>query len=171
MNTAYEEEILDLVDGNDKVIGSMERNEVYAKGLSNFRVINVFLRNNEGKLFIPRRQLTKRLFPGRLDVSCGGHVSSGETYLEACKKELSEELNIDLLTVTYKILGTMNPHNDGVSAFMTVYEIETDDTPDYNSEDFSEHYWLSPQEIMDRIANGDTAKGDLPKLLKKFYLP
>lgn len=162
--------MLDLVNEKDEVIGTMERNEVYAKGLSNFRVINVFLKNSDGKLFIPRRQLTKRLFPGGLDVSCGGHVSSGETYLEACTKEVSEELNFDLSEVSCKVLGTMNPHNDGVSAFMTVYEIETDETPDYNREDFSEHYWLSPQEVIDKIANGDIAKGDLPKLLQKLYL-
>lgn len=169
MTTLHQEEMLDLVNERDEVIGSMGRNEVYAKGLTNFRVINVFLKNNEGKLFIPRRQLTKRLFPGALDVSCGGHVSSGETYLEACTKELGEELNIDPTKVPYRILGTMNPHNDGVSAFMTVYEIETSETPSYNNEDFSEHYWLSPREIMGRIAEGDTTKGDLPKLLQKFY--
>jgi isopentenyldiphosphate isomerase len=115
MYTQPTEEILDLVNENDEVIGSMERSEVYVRGLSNFRVINVFLKNSDGKLFVPRRQLTKRLFPGALDVSCGGHVSSGETYLEACTKELGEELNIDFTKVSYRILGTMNPHHDEVS--------------------------------------------------------
>lgn len=170
MTTLHQEEMLDLVNEQDEVIDSMERNEVYAKGLTNFRVINVFLKNSDGKLFIPRRQLTKRLFPGALDVSCGGHVSSGETYLEACVKELQEELNIDLTQTKYKALGTMNPHQDGVSAFMTVYEIETDETPNYNPEDFSEHHWLTPEEVMAKINGGDKAKGDLPKLIEKYYL-
>lgn len=162
-------EILDLVDLNDHVIGVMERGDVYAQKLTNFRVINVFLRNTDNKLFIPRRQLSKRLFPGRLDVSAGGHVSSGETYFEACKKELREELNIDLDSVQYSILGMLNPHNDSVSAFMTVYEIRTDVTPAYNPDDFSEHYWLTAEEVLVRLEQGDTSKGDLPKLLKKFY--
>lgn len=163
-------EMLDLVDQNDSIVGVMERGEVYAQNLTNFRVINIFLRNADNKLFIPRRQLSKRLFPGRLDVSAGGHVSSGETYLEACKKELMEELNFDLDAVSYSILGKLNPHNDGVSAFMTVYEIQTDVTPAYNLEDFSEHYWLAPQEVLMRLEQGDKAKGDLPKLIKKFYV-
>ncbi len=170
MTIQYPEEMLDLVDEHDEIIGTMERDEVHAKGLSNFRVINVFLKNSAGKLFIPRRQVTKRLFPGALDISCGGHVSSGETYLEACAKELSEELNIDLTKVSYRILGTMNPHQDGVSAFMTIYEIKTDETPDYNREDFGEHFWLYPEEVLERIKHGDKAKTDLPKLIQRFYL-
>lgn len=166
----HEIEMLDLVDQYDNVIETLEREEVYARGLKNFRVINVFLKNKDGKLFIPKRQLTKRLFPGGLDVSCGGHVSSGETYLEAFKKEVGEELNVDIDKVSYKVLGTLTPHDDGVSAFMTVYEIITDDTPSYNPSDFSTHYWLSPQEVISMINRGEKTKDDLPILIKKYYL-
>lgn len=165
-----QEEILDLVNENDEVIGNMPRNEVHAQKLHNYRVINCFIKNSEGKLWIPRRQAHKRLFPLALDVSCGGHVSSGETYEEAFAKEMSEELNIDISKTSYKEIGICNPHNDGVSAFMRVYEIESDEAPNYNPEDFTEYYWLTPQEIMDRLSSGDISKDDLPRLLKKFYL-
>ena len=167
-NTQYE--MLDLVDDRDNVIGVMERGEVYAKGLDNFRVIDAFIKNKEGKLFVPRRQAHKRLFPLALDTSGGGHVSSGETYDEAFVKEAREELDIDIVKTNYKVLGTMNPTIDGVAAFMTVYEIQSDATPDYNSDDFSAHYWLTPIEIMQRLSDGDTSKENLPKILKKFYL-
>lgn len=170
MTTYNPIEMLDLVDENDNIIGSMERNDVYARGLNNFRVINAFIKNSEGKLFIPRRQKHKRLFPLSLDVSVGGHVTSGETYDEAFAKETSEELNIDVHTIPFKVLGMLNPHNDGMSSFMTVYEIESDVTPSYNPDDFVEHYWLTPEEVLRRIENGDMAKGDLPSLIRKFYL-
>jgi isopentenyl-diphosphate delta-isomerase len=164
------EEILDLVNEHDEVIGSMPRSEVYAKQLKNFRVINCFIRNSDGKLWIPRRQSHKKIFPNALDVSCGGHVSSVETYEEAFAKEMSEELNMNIANYPYKVLGTMNPYTDSVAAFMTVYEIQSDDAPDYNHDDFSEYYWLTPEEVMKRLENGDTSKSDLPPLLKKFYL-
>ena len=138
--------------------------------MHNFRVIDAFIKNKEGKLFVPRRQAHKRLFPLALDTSVGGHVSSGETYLEAFAKEAREELNLDMTQVNYKVLGTMNPAVDGVVAFMTVYEIQSDETPNYNSDDFVEHYWLTPIEIMERLSNGDISKENLPKILKKFYL-
>jgi len=165
----YPKEMLDLVNEHDEVVGSIDRDEAYAQCLTNFRVINAFLRNDKGEIFIPRRQMHKRLFPGALDVSCGGHVSSGETYLEAFAKEVREELNLNVLTLPYKILGKLTPKN-GVHAYMTVYEIITNETPVYNPIDFSEHYWLQPQAVLDRLETGDTAKSDLPILLKHFYL-
>ncbi len=169
MNLNNQHEMLDLVNDEDTIIGSMERNEVYAKGLNNFRVINCFIKNSEGKLFIPRRQKHKRLFPLGLDVSVGGHVTSGETYDEAFKKEASEELNININDYPYKVLGLMTPHGDNVSAFMKVYEIESDETPSYNTDDFIEHYWLTPEESLLKIKNGCLSKDDLPKIIKKFY--
>ena len=51
--TTQTEEILDLVNENDEIIGNMPRSEVYAKNLNNFRVINCFIKNKEGKLWIP----------------------------------------------------------------------------------------------------------------------
>lgn len=164
------QEILDLVNENDEVIGQIQRGAAYAQGVTNFRVIDAFIRNSEGKLFIPRRHKGKKLFPNRLDTSIGGHVESEESYEDAFKKEAMEELNLDITKVSYKILGKMAPHEDGTAAFITVYEIESDETPNYNRDDFGEHYWLTPQEILNRIEDGDTAKGNLLKILKKFYL-
>lgn len=56
------EEILDLVNENDEVIGSKSRSDIYAEGLKNFRVVNAFVINSKGKLWIPRRAANKRLF-------------------------------------------------------------------------------------------------------------
>lgn len=170
MNNPSEVEILDLVDENDVVIGQIDRNEAYNKGFNNIRVVNVFIKNDEGKLFIPRRQSNKRLYPSALDMSAAGHVSSGETYEEAFRKEVQEELNINIDDVSWRTLGKLSPAKDDVHNFMTVYEIISNTTPDYNKQDFSEHYWLTLNEITERIDAGDSAKSDLPILIKKFHL-
>jgi isopentenyl-diphosphate delta-isomerase len=162
-------EFLDLVDQDDNVIGTIDRDEAYRQDIHNFRVVNAFIRNSTGKLFIPRRQAHKRLFPLGLDVSVGGHVSSGESYLDAFKKEALEELNLDIDTLPYQILGVLTPHEHGVHAFMTVYEIKSDLTPNYNPHDFIEHFWLTPADAMRQIRGGDLAKDDLPRLLTQLY--
>jgi len=74
------DEYLDLVDLQDSVIGRKLRSEVYAEHLSNFRVVNAFVLNSKGELWIPRRTADKRIFPLCLDMSVGGHVESGESY-------------------------------------------------------------------------------------------
>ena len=164
------EEFLDLVDELDNVIDSMSRTEVYEKQLSNFRVINTFLRNSKGELWIPKRTAHKTLFPLHLDVSMAGHVSSGESYLEAFTRELAEELNIDLATVSYKEVGYFNPHKYNVSAYMKVYEIQTDLDPDFNPDDFIEGSWMVPEKIIEILDSGVKGKPDLFKLLNLLYL-
>jgi isopentenyldiphosphate isomerase len=164
-----EDEYLDLVDENDVVVGKELRSEVYAQGLNNFRVVNAFLINHEGKIWIPRRSAHKRIFPLCLDMSMGGHVESGETYDEAFKRELMEELNIDADKNEWKLLAHLTPRGDGVSAFMNVYELQSADNPRYNPEDFIEYFWLTPEELFKKIKEGEKTKGDLPILVNKFY--
>lgn len=164
------DEVLDFVDGNDKVIGQEKRSIVYAKQWSNFRVINAFIRNSKGELWIPRRTANKRMFPLCLDVSVGGHVESRESYEETLVRETREEINLNLEKSSYCLLGALTPHQHAVSAFMKVYEIKGEATPNYNKDDFVESFWIKPKDLMKRIAAGEKAKGDLPKLVKMFYV-
>ena len=163
------EEILDLVDENDHVIGQKPRSAIYAEGLKNFRVVNAFVVNSEGKLWIPRRSAHKKLFPLGLDMSMGGHVESGESYDVAFGRELKEELGLDAQHISYALLGHLSPYQDNVSAFMNVYEIKINDVPDYEKKDFTEYFWLTPQEVLNRLAHGEKAKDDLPRLIRIFY--
>jgi len=163
------EEILDLVDDNDNVIGQMARNDVYKRGLKNFRVINVFLKNDKAELWIPRRTAQKSLFPLHLDLSTGGHVESGESYDEAMQREVLEEINLDVNTVEYTTLGHLKPNEHDVSAFMKVYEIKTNTSPNFNSDDYVEGNWMMPKNVLARLENGDKGKSDLPKIIKHFY--
>lgn len=165
----YRDEILDIVNAQDQVIGQMPRSEIYKRGMSNFRVVNVFIGNSMGQLWVPRRTENKKLFPMCLDMSMGGHVTAGETYEEALCRELKEELRMDISEYPYEYLGQLTPEGHGVSAFMKVYRIYTDETPNYNKDDFAESFWLFPNEILERLQNGERAKDDLPKLITHFY--
>ena len=163
------EEILDLVNENDEVIGQQSRTSIYQQNLSNFRVVNLFLVNAKGQLWIPKRTATKTLFPLCLDVSMGGHVDSGESYRDALKREVSEELNMSTEDDDYRLLGHFFPHIHHLSAFMKVYEMKVDATPAYNPDDFCEAHWMMPDELLGVIENGACCKDDLPKLVKRLY--
>lgn len=160
------DEWLDLVDADDQVIGRMLRSEVGAKGLHNFRVVNAFVVNSQGELWIPRRTAHKRIFPNALDMSMGGHVESGETYDQAFARETLEELNIDVTKADVQMIGKLSPLTHPLNAFMQLYMIRTDIAPDYNRDDFSEAFWLTPEKLLAWIERGEPCKGDLPELTR-----
>jgi isopentenyl-diphosphate delta-isomerase len=164
------EELLDLVDERDQVIDTVTREEVYRKGLRNYRVIHAFIKNSEGKIWIPRRVATKKLYPNGLDYSIAGHVESGESYDDALLKEASEEVNMDLKDNQYRKIGYFTPYTHDVHCFQTVYEVLTDTVPEYNREDFSDYEWLLPEEIVSRYADGEIGKEDVPEVVKLCYL-
>ncbi len=168
-NQPVQDELLDLVDKNDHVIGTMRRSEVYAKKIHNVRVINAFIINSKGELWIPRRTAHKRSFPLCLDMSMGGHVESGETYEQTFERELKEELNIEVSQCNPRLLGYLTPYTNDIHAFMKVWEIRQDEAPQYNPDDFTEYFWLTPAQLLARLEQGDASKGDLPKLVKIFY--
>ena len=165
------DELLDLVNEQDQVIGTIWRSQAYAdKRLSSLRAVWLLIKNQDGKFWIPRRQATKKILPNCLDGSAAGHVSSGETYEQSMIRETAEELNIDISAMPYTFVGTLTPQ-EGVICFIQIFELTVPNgfIIDYNKEDFSEFFWLSSQEIIDKINAGDKAKESLVKIMHKFY--
>ena len=97
-----------------------------------------------------------------------GHVEPDETYEESFIRETAEELNIDLKQTLWKPLGKMTP-KEGAHCFQMVYEIQLETAPVYNTSDYTEAFWMSLQEIIDRIEGGELAKTDIVTTVKRFY--
>ncbi len=88
------EEIVDLVDEDDNVIGRAPRREVRARNLLH-REVGAIVRNRRGEIYVHRRVDTKNVFPGMYDMFVAGIVTSGESYDGAIRRELAEELGIE----------------------------------------------------------------------------
>jgi 8-oxo-dGTP pyrophosphatase MutT (NUDIX family) len=168
MNTIIEEEILDIVDENNNILFQQKRTEYY-KNLQNkagyLRAATAFVRNSKGQLWIPRRTKNKTTFPLGLDASVSGHVSAGESYYDAFVRETAEEINITIPTTPYRDFGIFGPQ-EGLFAFSAAYIIDCEHVDNYNQEDFCECFWLYPQEILERIKNGDQMKTDPHRILE-----
>src|SRR5438309_2697499 len=87
------DELLDIIDSEDKVIAQATRGEAYKKGLLH-RAVNIFITNSDKKILLQQRSSKKLKFPLFWDLSVGEHVKPGEDYIQAAKRGLKEELNI-----------------------------------------------------------------------------
>lgn len=87
------EEVLDIVDSNDRVVGSATRTEVHEKGLWH-REVGIVGYTQDGRIVFQKRALTKKIFPGMFGMFVAGHVPSGMDYLQAALIELEEETGV-----------------------------------------------------------------------------
>ncbi len=87
------EEIFDVVDAHDVVIGRKPRAEVHRLGLRH-RAAHVLVYNSRGEIFVQQRALTKDMSPGLWDTSAAGHLDAGEDYDTCAVRELGEELGL-----------------------------------------------------------------------------
>ncbi len=168
---AHYDEMLDIVDVNDCVIESLPRSLVYQKNLcAQMRSVWLVIKNDEGKIWIPRRNWNLSQLPGYLDGSVVGHVRAGETYEQALIRESEEEIGHDLTGVSYKLLGKLTPQQHQSFCFASVYECVMSEEPkNWNRDDICEWSWMSPQEILTRFDQGEKIKDTLLIVIKQFY--
>jgi 8-oxo-dGTP pyrophosphatase MutT (NUDIX family) len=86
-------ELVDAIDSNNHVTGSLPRSESYAKKISH-RIVHVMLVDGS-KIYLVRRAMTVRYLPGFYCSSAGGHVLSGETSAQAAEREAFEEIGLE----------------------------------------------------------------------------
>ncbi len=147
-----EEEIFDLVDAHDRVIGRVSRSEVHGNPRLIHRVAHVLVFNRAGKLFLQKRSTRKDVQPGKWDTSVGGHVDSGETYEAAATREMAEELGITGTTprFLYKYLHS-NPYE---SEYVATYLVSFDGSIQLDPKEIDEGRFWELGEIGESAAKG-----------------
>jgi isopentenyl-diphosphate delta-isomerase type 1 len=135
------DEIFDVVNDRDEVIGQATRCEVHERGLKH-RAAHVLLFNPKGELFVQKRSDTKDTFPGRYDSSASGHLDTCETYDACAARELHEELGIRVLRQELVRLFKINACQETGWEFVWVYTLRGDYAPHVNpSEIEAGEFW------------------------------
>ncbi len=96
------EEIFEVVDEFDEVVGRAPRSEVHRRDLRH-RAIHLLIFNHRGELFLQQRSLAKDNWPGVWDSSASGHLDAGESYDACCLREVAEELGVVLPAVPARL--------------------------------------------------------------------
>lgn len=97
------EELFDLVDEQDVVIGQVKRGEAHSNPALLHRSVQTLVFDSAGRVLLQLRSARKDLYPNYFCASASGHVTSGATYEETARRELEEELGV---SVPVTFLGT-----------------------------------------------------------------
>jgi 8-oxo-dGTP pyrophosphatase MutT (NUDIX family) len=144
------EELLDIVDASDQVIGRSPRGEAYARGLRH-RCVAVFVRDGSGRIFVHRRTPDKLIFPAMYDMFVGGVVGAGETYDDAALREAEEELGVSGLPRPASLFSFLFEGPEGHTWWSRVYEVRCDLPVNPQVEEVAWHAFLTEEELEQRL--------------------
>ena len=122
------EELFDIVDDQDRVIGQMARSEVHRQKLLH-RAVSIFVFNSRGQLLLQQRSATKDEYPLCYTSSASGHVTAGENYDETAPREMQEELG---LTSPVERLAIFPAGPETANEFTVLYRTITDTPPQFD---------------------------------------
>lgn len=168
-----QDEILDIVDAHDHVIGTVYRTDP-ASDTSYIRIVLAFLVDQEGNIGLLKRTAHKALDPLAWAL-VGGCVQSGEDYDTAIVRETAEEVNLNPDDYQISLLGYYPPHVGWVNAqgrgyYKKIYQIKVNNTDiKYNPDDFCQIAWKTPAEFIAMQHDEQFARGVI-WLLEQSYL-
>lgn len=145
------EELVILVNENDKKIGLMPKQEAHEKALLH-RAFSVFIFNDKNELMLQQRAHDKYHSPGLWTNTCCSHQRDGESNIEAGKRRLQEEMGFvtdleesisfiykapfdnglteheydHILTGSYNCQPNINPHEVSDWKWMAIEEVKKD---------------------------------------------
>jgi isopentenyl-diphosphate delta-isomerase len=122
---AATEEIFDVCDEQDRVIGTAPRSRVHAEWLLH-RAVHVFVFNSRGQLLLQRRSATKDESPLKLTSSASGHLGTGESYETAAVREMQEEIG---LKGPLEFLIKLPASQETANEHTVLYRMISDDQP------------------------------------------
>jgi isopentenyldiphosphate isomerase len=93
---AAADELVDVIDEAGRTVQVVTRREMRARRLPH-RSTAVLVFNTRGDIFIHLRTPTKDVFPSHWDTAIGGVLAAGETFVEGAKREVREELGVEVL--------------------------------------------------------------------------
>jgi isopentenyl-diphosphate delta-isomerase type 1 len=122
-------EILEVVDADDRVVGTATRAEIHRLGLLH-RAVHIFIFNKSGDIYVQRRSASKDRHPSKLDSSAAGHVDPGESYEQTAVRELEEELGIraDVKEIL-QVAACPETDNEHVRLYWATTELEPKPNP------------------------------------------
>ena len=157
------DEIFDICDTEDRVIGQARRADVHANNLLH-RAVHVWVIRSDGRLVTQRRSASKDQYPHALTSSASGHLDTGEDYLTAAIRELGEELGLRGVTLQFAVKLPASPAT--AYEHTVLYTVTTDAplTPDPGEVAGLE--WYSQEELARELTQpGDNLSPPFRQLL------
>jgi isopentenyldiphosphate isomerase len=161
------DEIFDLVNDRDEVIGQETRGNVHRLRLKH-RAVHVLVFNQRGEVFLQKRSMQKDTSPGKWDSSASGHVDSGEDYDACAVRELREEIGLSTDRAPARLFKLEARAETG-QEFVWVYRLEAEGPFTLHPEEIETGGWFAPAALTRWMADRPQDFAHALLLIWKMY--
>ena len=141
------EEIFNVVDINDKVIGQATRKECNSNPKMIHRAVFVLIYNDYNEVLWQKRSQTKDVSPSQWVTSVSGHVNAGDGYEETAVREVREELGIE---VSLEFLGKFLYRYRYENEYSAIFKAFSTGPFNYNTEEISAIKFMTIGELLEK---------------------
>ena len=145
-------EYFPIVESNGLVIGRSTREYCHGGSKPLHPVIHIHIIDRFCRIYLQKRAMNKDIQPGKWDTAVGGHVSYGESIVEAVYREAYEELRFHefnpIHLETYEFESPVEREMVSVFAAVGTYDLRPD------PEEVAEGRWWPVEDIDANMGKG-----------------
>lgn len=156
------EELIDVLDNKGNKTGIIKKKSDIKRDGDYHRAIAVLVINNNNEILMQKRSSNKKVYPNLWSIFVKGHVQSGESSIDACIRELSEEVGINItgneLNYLYTIFEEVIKENFIERIFYDTYILRKDfnlNDITIQKEELSEIKLVDSNKVISLIENND----------------
>jgi 8-oxo-dGTP pyrophosphatase MutT (NUDIX family) len=138
--------LLEPDDDGGRQVGVAPRERVRAENLPH-SATGVLVTRPDGAVLVHRRSPDKDLWPGLLDVACGGVLVAGEEPEAGARRELAEEVGIDDPALVLEPLGAVWYRDESTWYLGHRYRVVWDGPVEFVDGEVTEAWW-EPQRVI-----------------------
>ena len=169
-------EIIDEYNSRGEKIGVIDKDIAHEKGLWH-KSVHVWLINSNNEILLQYRCAEKKLYPNTWDCYFAGHISTGESSIQAVQREGKEEIGIDvdldnltfILTNREKLKYESINSNEFVDIFILKQDFKLDEIS-FQKEEVSDAKYVSIEEFFNLIDNNKLFPHKIEYMVLKEYL-
>lgn len=142
------DELVDVVDDHDQARRTATRAQVRAGNLLH-RACYIIALDEQGRVFVHLRTATKDVFPSHYDATVGGVLAAGETYDDAARREVEEELGAPPRQL--RVVGSLRYADAGTRVIGRIYDCRVDPPLRLQPDEIVSGEWLFVEEVERRL--------------------
>ena len=169
-NINKDDELLDLVDENDNIIGTVWRSEAHGNIDLIHREVAIAVFNPKGQVLIQRRSMIKKTGPGEWRTTAAGHVEKGQDLGEGIIREVEEELGIIIDPIYSHKTFSRDEKNKESKFYYNYYAVYNKDDVKIDNNEVMDAKWVDINQISDNDEEGkyNVGIGSYKLIMKVF---